>query len=128
MTLLEAIAAFEGFGVNPLNRPTRNNNPGNLSFGPFAQSHGAVIEEIPKGYSSTPRFARFETVDHGWKALRHLLETRYKGHTVREMVMKYAPPFENDTEFYIKFICERVGCKPNTVIDDLLTNPKPEEL
>lgn len=120
MTLLEAIAAFEGFGVNPMNRPTRNNNPGNLSFGPFAKSHGASLEEIPEGYTSEPRFARFDSIEQGWIALRALLSSRYKGYTVREMIHKYAPPFENDTEFYIKFICERVGCKPNTVIDELL--------
>jgi hypothetical protein len=122
MTLLEAIAAFEGFGANPRNRPTRNNNPGNLSHGPFTSSRGGRLEAIPDGLQSTPRFAAFETVEAGWAALFDLLTTRYKGFTVEELILTYAPAFENDTAMYVRYICEKVGCEPTTVIDDLLAS------
>jgi hypothetical protein len=119
-SLLEAIASFEGFGASPMNRPTRNNNPGNLIYGPHARRHGGVMEVIPPGFASKPRFAAFETPEAGWRALRALLEERYKGYTVAEMMYKYSPPFENNTDLYIEYICKRVGCSRTDVIDGLL--------
>jgi hypothetical protein len=120
MTLLEAIAAFEGFGASPMNRPTRNNNPGNISYGPHARRHGGTMEVIPAGFVSKPRFASFATPEAGWRALRALLETTYKGHTVSEFMQRYAPPFENNTDMYIRYICTKVGCSPDDIIDGLL--------
>jgi hypothetical protein len=120
MTLLEAIAAFEGFGASPNNRPTRNNNPGNLTYGPFARNHGGTLELIPPGFTSKPRFAYFESVEQGWRALGALMLSKYAKHTIEEMILKYAPPFENDTEMYIQYIVEKVGCSRNTLVELLL--------
>ena len=43
MTFIEAVARMEGFGP-PENRPTRNNNPGDIEFHPggIAERHGAT--------------------------------------------------------------------------------------
>lgn len=121
MSFMEALAAFEGFGASPNNRPTRNNNPGDIEWGHFARENGATrIEEIPTGYLSTPRFAYFPTPEAGWRALKELLQTRYKGFTVEETMSKFAPAVENEVNTYIKFICLKVGCKPSTIIDELL--------
>lgn len=120
---LEAIARKEGYlKSKPMNRAVRNNNPGNLEWGPFARQHGATrIEEIPPGYTSTPRFAYFPDVTLGWKAMRERFATgMYKGLTVKQAMYKYAPPNENDTDSYIKFICQRVGCTPDTLVEELL--------
>jgi hypothetical protein len=59
-TLARAIAAVEGFGADPSNRPTRNNNPGDL-------------DAIPGGWAgqvgTDGQFAVFASPEAGWAAL-----------------------------------------------------------
>jgi hypothetical protein len=112
ITLSMAIGRMEGFGAQPNNRPTRNNNPGDLEYGPFAIKHGAQRGD--------PRFAVFATVAQGYNALRDLLMTHYSHLTVRQMVFEYAPPNENNSEFYLKEICEWVGCKPIDLVANII--------
>lgn len=120
MNLIEAVARKEGFGVDPMNRPTRNNNPGNLQWGPHARSFGSErIEIIPRGYISKPRFAYFPTPEAGFAALRGWFE-KHREKTLIDAMHIYAPPSENDTEDYIDFICDKVGCSPHVSIDELL--------
>lgn len=129
MTFTEAIAAQEGFGP-PNNRSTRNNNPGDIEWGKFAQAHGAThIEIIPHGFKSTPRFAFFPDLDKGWAAAKDLLNTPalfdkksgallhgYLGASVRQIITRWAPPSENDTEAYIRNVCKHTGLKDTTVL------------
>lgn len=117
--LAEALAKIEGFGVNPLNRSTRNNNPGDIEWGDFARAHGATrIENLPP--HRKPRFAYFPSVALGRTAMVTLLKTHYHGYSVTSLLMHYAPPSENDTKHYINLVCEMVGCGPNDVIDGIL--------
>lgn len=119
MTVCEAFAKVEGYGASPLNRPTRNNNPGDIEFGPFAQSHGAThIEAARPG--GTARFAYFPTPDAGFAAMRALFLEHYKGLTVEQAITKYAPPIENPTAMYISEVCKLAECSPSDLIDDLL--------
>jgi hypothetical protein len=78
------------------------------------------MEQIPAGFVSKPRFAYFQSTEQGWRALRALLAERYGKHTLEEMIHKYAPPFENDTEAYIRYICAKVGCSRHAVVETLL--------
>lgn len=118
-TLQKAVADFEGFGANPLNRPTRNNNPGDIEYGPFARKHGATkIEDTPPHVA--PRFAYFPTIELGFKALRELILIHYNGMTVKQFVNKYAPSNENDTNAYISYICRACACTPDTIVDTLV--------
>lgn len=118
---LKAMARKEGFGRHGT-RATRNNNPGNIEWGPFARSHGATrIEVIPEGFRSTPRFAYFPSVELGWEAMRKRLITgMYKGLTVREAISKWAPPIENDTEAYIRFICKHAKVEEDMIVEEIL--------
>lgn len=119
MTLCEAIAKVEGFGANALNRPTRNNNPGDIEYGVFAMSHGATgIEATRPGM--TPRFAVFPDATVGFNAMRALLLKHYAGLTVEQAINKYAPPVENQTNNYVALVCLWAACKPSDVIDNLL--------
>jgi hypothetical protein len=69
-------------------RPIRNNNPGNLEFGPFARSQGAV--------GSDGRYAVFPTPEIGQQAKINLLKTStYQNLTLRDAFNRYAPPSEN---------------------------------
>lgn len=117
--LAEALARVEGFGKNPLNRSTRNNNPGDIEWGDFAIAHGATrIENLPP--PRVPRFAYFPSPLQGFEALKALLKEHYHGYSVTSLMMHYAPPSENDTKHYIDLICSMLGCGPNDIIDHLL--------
>jgi hypothetical protein len=112
MTFLEAVARMEGFGV-PHGRSTRNNNPGDIEAGKFAQAHGAT--------GSDGRFAIFPDPDTGFAAMKLLFQApSYKGLTVAAALNKWAPPVENATNHYIASVCSWANCKPTDVIDELL--------
>lgn len=118
MELIRAMAREEGFGV-PNGRSTRNNNPGDIEWGTFAQNHGADrIESVATGKKA--RFAHFPDVESGFEAMRSLLKLHYSGMTVAQALNKYAPPVENVTNIYISNVCKWVGCTPETIIDTLL--------
>lgn len=126
MTVLEAMAKEEGWGgTDPdgsPNRPTRNNNPGDLEFGNFAAEHGAT--------GSDGRFAIFPDPAAGWAAMRALLIEKYQGLTVVEALNKYAPPKpkpgdpngppENNTSVYVQRVCEWAGVRSTEMLDDVL--------
>jgi hypothetical protein len=108
MTLIEAIARQEGFYLVG-SRPQRNNNPGDIEFGPFAQKHGAT-----KG---DPRFAIFPSPDVGFAAMRALLNSpSYLGLTLAAALNKWAPPIENQTNSYIEHVCAWTGLTPETIL------------
>lgn len=119
MTLLEAIAHIEGFYVTG-SRPNRNNNPGDIEWGPFARSHGATaIETVPAGEKA--RFAYFPAPEIGFAALHALLSSSaYAGLTIEETINKYAPPSENNSANYLNYVCDNVGCKPTDCVDEVL--------
>lgn len=69
-------------------------------------------------------FQQFATREEGLKALDNQLKIygeKHKIDTLRGLVTRYAPPSENDTENYIKFLSDRTGIKPDQKID--LTDP-----
>ena len=102
----------------------RNNNPGNIEYGPFAARFGGVPGE-------GGRFARFPTMEDGAYAMCELLIAYSvkpdgnggKINTVKEVVERWCPPTgpggENRTatDRYIKFVCGELGCTPNTEFD-----------
>lgn len=78
----------------------RNNNPGNLVYGPLAKAHGAFGKDY-KG------FAVFKTYDDGKAAYHDLLfspDSSYYNLNIEEMLNKYAPPSENNTKEYLNFV------------------------
>jgi hypothetical protein len=95
-------------------RNWRNNNPGNIEYGDFAKSFGAV--------GADPRFAVFPTLESGMKAKEELLfgnRSRYAGLSVTDALNRYAPPTENNTAAYIKSVTEAVGVTPDTILSKL---------
>lgn len=62
--------------------PVRNNNPGNVSRGPFAQRNGAI------GYDKRD-FAIFPDIESGRAALRDLLTNGYRGLKFADAIAKY---------------------------------------
>lgn len=100
------------------NRPQRNNNPGNLNFASYmVGEYGAMLESG----TPEPRFAHFPSPEVGFQALYDLLNgPRYSGLTIEAAINKYAPPVENNTTNYVKFVCSAVGCQPTDLVSDVL--------
>lgn len=91
-------------------RAERNRNPGNLEF---RGQPGAEPEE------GSGRFAKFQSVADGVSALVKQLQ-RYGDRgtdTITEIVSKYAPPNENDTQAYIAALAKRMGVSPDKELD-----------
>ncbi len=92
----------------------RLNNPGLIRDGAFARNCQGYAGPGEKG------FARFDDWGLGLGALARLLRMpSYQGLTIREIISRYAPDSENDTEAYIRHVCQRTGLKP----EDKITNP-----
>lgn len=73
---------------------------------------------------STTGFQQFDTPEAGIKAIDDQLRiygSKHKIKTLREVISRWAPPSENDTEAYIKNVSQRTGLKPDEEID--LSNP-----
>ncbi|MEK6397860.1 MAG: hypothetical protein V4734_07220, partial [Terriglobus sp.] len=72
MTFTAAMARREGFGPAGT-RATRNNNPLNVEWGPFARRYGAMrLEAMPAGSKRRPRFAYFPDAATGFAAAKAL--------------------------------------------------------
>jgi len=90
-------------------RGIRNNNPLNLSYAP---GQGAAATD--------GRFGIYKTMDEGVAAAeRQLLLYQDRDHlrTLREIISKWAPPSENDTESYIRSVSKRAGVASDKEID-----------
>lgn len=101
-------------------RNWRNNNPGNIEFGPFARSMGAI--------GTDGRFAVFPTYEQGRKAKATLLwgSKGYRGKTIGQAIARYAPSFENDTGAYTGAITKALGVSSDTPMASL--TPKQREM
>ncbi len=94
-------------------RNWRNNNPGNIEYGSFARSMGAI--------GTDGRFAVFPSYDAGRQAKASLLfdNPRYNTKTVAGAIKRYAPPTENNTNRYIRSVTNALGITRDTPISSL---------
>ncbi|EMC4334347.1 hypothetical protein QMS76_03915 [Cronobacter sakazakii] len=93
-------------------RGIRNNNPGNLEASDSNPWQGQT--------GSDGRFAKFETPEHGIRALgRNLLSYQRQGiDTVNDIITRWAPPEDNnDTAAYIKAVCAQLGVTADQQLD-----------
>ena len=95
-----------------MSRGLRNNNPGNIR-----QSNTRYLGEVRP--SQDAAFKQFETAAWGYRAMFVLLDSyRRKGYrTFRDMILRYAPPVENDTRAYMDFVCSHTGIESDTPVD-----------
>lgn len=96
------------------NIPTALNNPGCIRPG------NKEIDKYAIGIVDTKSgpFLAFMNPKQGFKALKVLLK-RYSNFTVRDMIKRYAPSFENDTKGYIRNLCKNLKCKQTTLVKDV---------
>jgi peptidoglycan hydrolase-like protein with peptidoglycan-binding domain len=94
-------------------RNWRNNNPGNIEYGDFAKSKGAI--------GSDGRFAVFPSIDQGFSAQESLqFEGKsYRDKSIADAISRYAPAFENDTAAYAAEVAAAAGVPVTTKMSDL---------
>ncbi|MBS7455734.1 TIGR02594 family protein [Coralloluteibacterium stylophorae] len=91
----------------------RNNNPGNIRAGDFADAHGA-IGTGPSGFAVFPDRAT------GVEAIGALLQgDSYRNLSVNDAISRYAPPVENDTASYQRTIENLTGLDTGRTIASL---------
>ena len=100
-------------------RGIRNNNPGNIEIGEKWQGI-ATGDAIQSFQQKEDRFIVFSSPEFGVRAITKILQTYNVKHglnTVRGIINRWAPPFENDTEAYVNSVAEAIGVGPDVRID-----------
>jgi GH24 family phage-related lysozyme (muramidase) len=95
-------------------RGIRNNNPGNIEMNAANDWEGRV----PLSQNTDGRFEQFTSFAYGVRALIILLRNYIRGgrNTITRIFEAYAPPAENNTQNYIRFVSERIGISATDVV------------
>ena len=96
-----------------MSRGLRNCNPGNIR-----RSKVRYLGEVVP--SQDADFKQFESMAYGYRAMFVLLDSyrrRYGINTIRQMLHRYAPPSENFTDGYIRFVSQRTGIRSDEELD-----------
>ena len=94
-------------------RGIRNNNPGNIEL-----TQSLWKGEIPQLQNTDGRFKQFYSYTYGVRAAIINLRSYFKKGicTPRQIISRWAPPLENNTEGYIRFVAEYIGKDENTTL------------
>ncbi|MGI9273851.1 MAG: structural protein [Endozoicomonas sp.] len=85
-------------------RGWRNHNPGSIR-------HGNIWHGL-RTVQTDDDFCQFISPEFGIRAMSRTLNTYYSKHglrTLREIINRWAPPSENETDAYVRSVCQRVG-------------------
>ena len=86
-------------------RGLRNCNPGNIRI-TKDKWKGLREEQTDK------EFFQFVSMPYGYRAMLRTLQNYRKRHgceTIADFIRRWAPPSENNTMTYIRFVCEKMG-------------------
>lgn len=94
------------------------------NFGNIEKSSVEYQGEIVPSPSSVMK--SFQSPEYGFRAMIEILRHYYKEGltTLSKMITKYAPPSENDTEAYIKYVSTYTGIDPDADMNDVLYSPQ----
>ena len=96
----------------------RNNNPLNIRRSKTLWK-GQVL---PQGGSGEGAFCVFSSVEWGIRAAFCILRTyatKYRLNSVRDIITRWAPPSENDTQSYIRHVCMMTGFGGNQRLTEM---------
>ena len=85
-----------------------NNNPLNIRAGKSKW----LRQVLPQRGSGEGAFCHFESMEYGLRAAFCLLctyATKYRLNCVKDIITRWAPPSENDTQSYIRHVCVLTG-------------------
>ena len=94
-----------------MTRGIRNNNPLNIRRVAGQRWKGEILPSI-QGGDGGGSFVRFESIEYGIRAAFVLLRTyaiKYKANCIQDIISRWAPASENNTEKYIKNVCLWTG-------------------
>ncbi|HHW1685852.1 TPA: structural protein [Pseudomonas aeruginosa] len=95
-------------------RGIRNFNPGNIRHAKGTRWQGMSANQ------NDSAFVQFTGPQWGIRAIARTLVTYQDKHalrTIRQIISRWAPPSENNTESYIRQVAARVGVAPDARID-----------
>ncbi len=98
-----------------MSRGLDNRNPGNIR-----RSRVRYKGEVHP--SSDPEFKQFRSAAWGYRAVFVVLHTyrvRHSLDTVAQMIARWAPPSENRTDLYVRFVAGACGVAEDEVLDTL---------
>ena len=116
-------------------RGIRNNNPlnirksadkwqGQINPSGNGNGNGNGNNSSPKGDAE---FVQFYSMEYGWRAAFVILCRTYYGKyglkTIRDIVSRWAPAKENNTEAYIRHVSDYTGISPNKVLGSPREHP-----
>ena len=112
--LARLIAQEEGYGI-PGAIPTTHSNPGDLRHSP----HSTHATDAPDA------IGQIDSVADGWADLERQLQLyANRGLTLQQMIVdNYAPANENDSQAYLKFICDGLNLPPQSPVSEALKIP-----
>ena len=97
-------------------RGIRNCNPGNIRHGENWEGLHPYSNELDNS------FCVFISAKYGIRALCKILMTykkKYGIDTIQGVINRYAPPVENDTDYYIKHVAQKLGVEPTQPVNIL---------
>ena len=104
-------------------RGIRNNNPLNIRL----SSDKWQGQVLPQRGSGEGAFCQFYSMEYGWRAAFVILCRTYDGKyglkTIRDIVSRWAPAKENNTEAYIRHVSDYTGISPNKVLGSPQEHP-----
>lgn len=83
------------------------NNPFNIRYA--SGNHWLMSDGDTRG------FVNFKSLEYGVRAACILVMRSYRKNgvlTIAEIIHRFAPPSENDTDKYVDFVCSRLGVLP----------------
>ncbi len=95
-------------------RGIRNHNPGNLRWGHLWQGL------VPEKRRTDKAFCQFVSASYGIRAVARTLITyqdKYGLRTVRQIINRWAPSSENDTQAYIQAVASQIGRSADEQLD-----------
>ena len=107
-------------------RGLRNNNPLNIRLS-NDRWQGQIAPSLSGRAGGEASFCQFSSMAYGWRAafrlLCHTYYGKYKLRTIRAIINRWAPPKENDTQYYIRSVAERTGIGADRELGDPATHP-----
>ena len=99
-------------------RGIRNCNPGNIRI---TKDKWQGLREVQEDKD----FFQFKAMKWGYRALLRTLQNYRKRHgceTIADFISRWAPPSENNTMIYIRFVCEKMGV-PSVFVPNVESKP-----
>lgn len=95
-------------------RGIRNNNPGNIRWGDDWQGL------VPQAQRTDKSFCQFVSPEYGIRAMiviQRNYQRKYGLKTITEIIQRWAPPNENDTQAYISSVAQATGTDADKPVD-----------